>query len=263
MVGDQFVAEELKKHKKRNFVNILVLFVFLFIAMGACAVFYYQFQRELTLIRISQQEQETKQIETNQFLLSTIDWSAKRTQMILFMRDQIVAEWKRIGYRSGKDIAYVIAETNVEVCQNYDYIDPLIVLAMQNVESSFRRRIVSSAGAVGLNQLMPATGRLLCGYYGIEYRDTLLTNIQISTRLAVKYMDVLFSQYESWPVMLAAYNGGPYQAHFYMKKKDRLVEETATYVPLVMSKYEEYKKAFNRYRVDQRMVHKREDSGKE
>lgn len=38
-------------------------------------------------------------------------------------------------------------------------MDPLLILSVISVESSFRQRVISNQGAVGLMQLLPSTGR--------------------------------------------------------------------------------------------------------
>ena len=50
-------------------------------------------KKEMLEIRQIQSEQFSKHIETNQFLLSTIDWSTRRTKMILFIRDATLLSW--------------------------------------------------------------------------------------------------------------------------------------------------------------------------
>jgi len=223
----------------------------LFVVSGM--IFYRAVNRELTEIKETQQVQSTDYKETNQFLLSTIDWSTLRQKKILFMRDQIVYEWRRIGYGIEMHKAFLIAETNMRECEKYPHIDPLLVLAMQLKESSFLDTVISPMGALGLNQVMPATGRLLCGYFNIEYSDSLLFSIEVSTMLAVKLLDVLHAQYGNVEQILAGYNGGPYQAYYYVCQKEKLAKETAEYVPFIITKKQEYAESLKSFRIDARM----------
>jgi len=206
-------------------------------------------KKEMLEIRQIQSEQFSKHIETNQFLLSTIDWSTRRTKMILFIRDQIVNEWRRIGEKIVLEEAYLIAETIVKECDNFLNINPFIVLATQNIESSFRKRAVSPMGARGINQIMPSTGRLLAAHFGVEYSDSLLFNIQTSTKFAVKLLDILYAQYNDWDYVLADYNGGPWQAYYYRKDKQLLAKETADYVPKILNKKTCYDSLFAKYKI--------------
>lgn len=231
-------------------------FLFFLLAAGlvyALVTFSYNLKKEMIDIRKTQAEQFARHIETNQFLLSTIDWSARRTSQILFMRDQVVAEWKRVKVPVNLDEAYLIAETVMRECESYSYIEPFLILATQNVESSFNRIAKSNMGALGLNQFMPSTGRILAGYFGYEYSDSLLYNILVSTRFAVKLIDILHAQYEKWDIVLADYNGGPRQAYYYRFEKKSLSKETADYIPKVLMQKTKYDTLFVKYRINEQI----------
>ena len=210
----------------------------------------YMFNIEIKKIKIGQQEQYKEAKKTNQFLLSTIDWSSRRQKLILFMRDEIVSKRNSIKKPIHLEKAYIIAENNVYECEKYSSIDPLLLLATQNVESNFDDSIVSPKGAIGLNQLMPSTARLLCLALNITYRKYLLYDIEVNTRLAVRLLDILYAVYENYEVVLADYNGGPYSAFYYKNDKSKLNPETTKYVPKVMSMYKNYKLKYENYRID-------------
>ena len=78
-------------------------------------------------------------------------------------------------------------------------------------ESLFMRDVRSGAGAIGLMQLMPATGRQTARELKTPYRgrDTLIdpvANIQLGTR----YLANMFDRFDSHPALAtAAYNAGP------------------------------------------------------
>jgi soluble lytic murein transglycosylase-like protein len=247
--------EELGKRGKKNLTTIswsLAIF-FLFISVGLTFLIITlskSLNKEITDIKKVQDEQFVRHTETNQFLLSTIDWSSRRSQLILFMRGQITTQWKKSGIRVNLDEAYRIAEANLRECENYSYIDPFLILATQCIESKFTKCARSPMGALGLNQFMPSTGRLLAGHFGMEYTDSLLFNVDISTKFAVKLFDILYAQYHSWDVVLADYNGGPWQAYYFKTKKEGLMKETKDYVPNVLRKKTEYDTLFLKYRIE-------------
>ncbi len=54
--------------------------------------------------------------------------------------------------------SHVLAQVIERECRRHR-MDPLLVLSVISVESSFRSRVVSNMGAVGLMQLLPSTGR--------------------------------------------------------------------------------------------------------
>lgn len=83
-------------------------------------------------------------------------------------------------------------------------LDPAFVTALMRQESRFNPRAVSGAGAIGLMQVMPATGRQLGGR-GLDLTDP-ATNI----RLGTKFLADLQSMYGArTDAVLAAYNAGP------------------------------------------------------
>lgn len=80
-------------------------------------------------------------------------------------------------------------------------IDPSLLAALVRVESNFNPRAVSTAGAQGLGQLMPATGRDL----GVRDPFDPHENIAASAR----YLRHQLRTYRSTRLALAAYNAGP------------------------------------------------------
>jgi soluble lytic murein transglycosylase-like protein len=74
------------------------------------------------------------------------------------------------------------------------------------VESAYRQDAISSAGAIGLGQLMPATARDL----GVDPRDP-LQNLDGSAR----YLAMMLQSFSDPRLALAAYNAGPEAVHHY------------------------------------------------
>jgi hypothetical protein len=92
----------------------------------------------------------------------------------------------------GKDILRATLDTRVS---------PALVLAVIGIESAGRSDAVSSAGAVGLMQLIPATAER----FGVKDSTDPVQNI----RGGVAYLDWLLKEFNNDPVMvLAAYNAG-------------------------------------------------------
>ncbi len=61
-----------------------------------------------------------------------------------------------------------VAEVIVDECTEHD-IDPSLVLAVIQVESAGYHRAMSHVGALGLMQIMPATGETLARDLGMEW----------------------------------------------------------------------------------------------
>jgi len=74
------------------------------------------------------------------------------------------------------------------------------------IESNLDPLAVSSAGAVGLWQFMPATGK----QYGLEVNSNVdeRYNIEKATEAACKYLKAAYEKYGNWMTVAAAYNAG-------------------------------------------------------
>ena len=90
-------------------------------------------------------------------------------------------------------------------------IDPLLVAAIVARESSFRNRVVSHAGAVGMMQLRPFVARDLARQNDLEWqgRET-LHRPELNVRLGASYYRKLIDRFEGDALLaLAAYHRGP------------------------------------------------------
>jgi len=95
--------------------------------------------------------------------------------------------------------------------------------------------IVSPVGAIGLMQIMPATGYFLAEWEGLDRFSIVdLFNPVINIRLGCHYLSYLIDLHKSEEKALANYNGGHYQAIYYITGDIRLCEETKNYVPSVL-----------------------------
>jgi soluble lytic murein transglycosylase-like protein len=114
---------------------------------------------------------------------------------------------------------------------NTHRIDPLFLHAVIHQESRYRSSAVSHAGATGLMQIMPATGRTL-GVHPSHLTDP-MTNIDAGARLLRK----LHGKYEgNFELILAAYNAGEGAVAKYGNSIPPY-RETQDYVKIVMKKY--------------------------
>ena len=90
-------------------------------------------------------------------------------------------------------------------------LDPFFVAALMRQESWFNPRAVSGAGAVGLMQVVPSTGRQLAQGENIgRVTAETLTDPQTNITLGTKFLADLMRTWQSrTDAVLAAYNAGP------------------------------------------------------
>jgi soluble lytic murein transglycosylase len=131
-------------------------------------------------------------------------------------------------------------------------LDPYLVVALIREESGFGERVVSSAGAVGLMQLLPKTVDQMVKASG-ESRgfpnlDSPAANIGLGTRYLAKMLEEFKG---NWAMALAAYNAGPHQVRRWLelwgyRTDDEFIEEipfseTQQYVKRVLGSYYRYR----------------------
>ncbi len=111
-------------------------------------------------------------------------------------------KWPSLAFRSA-----VSAIT--DVVQTYHF-SPAFVLGVIQTESSFQLNAVSTVGAVGLTQVMPATADEAARIEGsVPPAGSQLFEAGTNIRLGFTYLAHLRSRYGSIEAALAAYNAGP------------------------------------------------------
>lgn len=92
-------------------------------------------------------------------------------------------------------------------------LDPYLVAGVIRRESAFSPVVVSRARAVGLMQIMPATGRALARGAGLPFDTDLLTRPEVNIHLGTRFFADLVDRFDGdLPLVLAAYNAGPTRA---------------------------------------------------
>ena len=94
-------------------------------------------------------------------------------------------------------------------------LDPLFVASLIRQESAFAIKIRSAAGAIGLMQVMPETGRYLADKHGIEgFIPASLETAEINLHLGMAFWVDMERRYgdNNLPLALSAYNAGPTRA---------------------------------------------------
>ena len=134
-------------------------------------------------------------------------------------------------------------------------VSPLLMLALIRQESFYDAGATSFAGALGLMQVIPATGQGIATELGVtDFKDSDLLQPEVSTRFGAHY---LAGQLDGFGgnvgAALAAYNGGPGNAARWTETSgndvDLLVEtidfeETRSYLELVLANLAHYRYAY-------------------
>ncbi|MDX1516325.1 MAG: transglycosylase SLT domain-containing protein [Woeseiaceae bacterium] len=126
-------------------------------------------------------------------------------------------------------------------------ISPTWAYGIARSESLFMRDVRSSAGAIGLMQLMPTTGRAVARSRNLPYTgiDT-LTDPDANIRLGTLYLAQMADRFGGSQVLAtAAYNAGPHRVDAWMPARGSIdariwietipFDETRTYVRRVMA----------------------------
>ncbi len=120
-------------------------------------------------------------------------------------------------------------------------LDPALVKAVIAVESSFQPDAVSPKGALGLMQIIPATGARY-GVVGEKTRsaERMLLDPATNIRVGVRYLRDLLTLFAyDLTLALAAYNAGEHAVHRYDNRVPPF-PETQEYVKLVQQFYALY-----------------------
>lgn len=133
-------------------------------------------------------------------------------------------------------------------------LNPLLVTSLIRQESRFEKEIVSSAGAVGLMQVLPSTGEWAAEKINLE--DYSLTDPNDNVTLGTWFFNYTHQEYENNSLLaIASYNAGPGNVSKWVKEygwedPDVFIEnipfpETKGYVESVFGNYWNYLLIYN------------------
>ena len=134
-------------------------------------------------------------------------------------------------------------------------LDPYLVVALAAQESSFDARISSSAGALGLMQIMPATGRTVAKKIGISrYSTSRLTDPEVNMAIGTTYFADLMERFGHAAYALAGYNAGGHRVTRWKAERPGLpidewiddipFPETQNYVKRILGTAEDYRRLY-------------------
>ncbi|MEN9566868.1 MAG: hypothetical protein RLZZ69_2064 [Cyanobacteriota bacterium] len=133
-------------------------------------------------------------------------------------------------------------------------LNPLLVTSLIRQESRFEPEIESSAGAMGLMQVMPPTAKTAAKNIGLSNYS--MTNPEDNINIGTYYLDFTHQKYDNNSMLaVASYNAGPnavakWVKRYGLKDADEFVEqipygETQGYVESVFENYWNYMLVYN------------------
>jgi len=129
-------------------------------------------------------------------------------------------------------------------------VDKALIYAVIKTESNFRPEAVSSVGAMGLMQMMPATFKDMQKRLSEEHETDKLLDPEISIKYGTYYLKYLYNYFDDWDLVIPAYNAGMGNVSKWLKndeysKNGKLVKipfsETERYVKKIDTALKEYK----------------------
>lgn len=132
-------------------------------------------------------------------------------------------------------------------------LDPYLVAAVIYEESKFDPAIHSKAGAIGLMQIMPETGRWISAKKGRAFVEADLLKPELNIDLGCWYLRYLTERYDDEELALAAYNGGVANVDKWLSKGDSPAttvskipfKETYDFINRVKESREKYKEFYS------------------
>jgi soluble lytic murein transglycosylase-like protein len=153
---------------------------------------------------------------------------AIRERQVARIEDHLYARMPGLDPALHEDLARaILAETETA------RIDPLMVLAVIQVESAFDPAAVSAAGAVGLMQLLPSTLQREAEGLGLSEGDS--GDPVANVRAGVRYLRRCLDSYPDQELALMAYNAGPNRLYGWIQAGGPVPAEVTGYARKVQA----------------------------
>jgi soluble lytic murein transglycosylase len=134
-------------------------------------------------------------------------------------------------------------------------LDPYLVAALMAQESTFVADVRSSAGAVGLMQLMPSTARTYARKLKMPYSSRVLTTPESNVRIGTMYLADKIKEFGAVHLALASYNAGERAVRTWLAERpdvddseefidDIPYPETLNYVKRILGTADDYRRLY-------------------
>ncbi len=192
--------------------------------------------------------------------LAWVDWRRGRFRPAITAMKRAYPEWVgEAGERLPREVWQVLFPIRYErellAAAREDGLDPALVAALILQESSYDAAALSHAGARGLMQVMPATGRRIARAKGVRFRRAALNDPETSLDFGTHYLRQMSERYGgAVEEVLAAYNAGPHRVDAWTlvrgeQTPEDFIEtipfsETRGYVMIVLANREQYRRLY-------------------
>lgn len=206
---------------------------------------------ELQALPYSRQAQAT---------IAWIDWRRGRLRPAILGMKRAFPEWiGQAGERLPDEVWRILYpldfEDSLRTKAAEKGLDASLVAALILQESTFDAAALSRAGARGLMQVIPATGRKLARELRVPFRRAALHDPETSLDFGTRYLRQMSDRYEGRVErVLAAYNAGPHRVDAWTAARpdlsaEEFIEsipftETRFYVMVVLANREQYRRLY-------------------
>jgi len=189
-----------------------------------------------------------------------VDWQRGRFRPAITAMKRAYPEWVgEAGDRLPREVWQVLFPIRFDqellAAAREDGLDPALVAALILQESSYDPDALSRAGARGLMQVMPATGRTIARAKGVRFKRAALHDPATSLDFGTHYLGLMSERYAgAVEKVLAAYNAGPHRVDAWTLARgeqpaEDFIEtipftETRNYVMIVLANREQYRRLY-------------------
>ena len=225
--------------------------------------------RQLLLVdRLPEAAEELRLLPESPHVQATLawaDWRQGRYRPAITAMKRAYPEWVgEAGDRLPSEVWQILFplryDRELRLAAQEEGVDPALVAALILQESSFDAGALSRAGARGLMQVMPATGRTIARAKGQRYRRAALHDPETSLDFGTHYLRLMSERFSgAAEKVLAAYNAGPHRVDAWTAQRGELppeeftesipFSETRTYVMIVLANREQYRRLYGLVRT--------------
>lgn len=150
------------------------------------------------------------------FLFKAIENSNDYGEMLLVTKVGFQIEKYHISVEAAKQLSYkyiYVVDSNYPVLKsifNGHQVDKALIMGLIRQESVFNHKAISSAGAMGLMQIMPHVAKETANNIKEPYhKNKLINDPHFNTKLGISHLEKLLKEYDkSYVLTIAAYNAG-------------------------------------------------------